>query len=71
MPDADLSDLARRYLAGTLDGSAAAAFEERLGADQAARDALCAAVGPVAPRPSYRRAVRRRLRPRRPSCSVG
>src|SRR5260370_15390653 len=63
MPDADLAALARRYLAGALGRSDADAFEERLGTDQAARDAPCAAVGPVAPSPSYRRAVRRRLRP--------
>jgi hypothetical protein len=63
MPDNDLADLARRYLAGSLSRTDADAFEDRLGTDQSARDALCAAVGPVAPNPSYRRAVRRRLRP--------
>src|SRR5260370_21438119 len=63
MPDADQAALAGGYLAGALGRSDADAFEERLGTDQAARDALCAAVGPVAPSPSYRRAVRRRLRP--------
>jgi hypothetical protein len=62
--------LARLYAAGELDESAAAAFEWRLADDQAARDALCAAVrareaaddpaGPV-PDPRYRERVRQRL----------
>jgi hypothetical protein len=62
--------LARLYAAGELDESAAAAFEWRLADDQAARDALCAAVrareaaddpaGPV-PDPRYREGVRQRL----------
>jgi hypothetical protein len=63
MPDTDLADLARRYLAGCLSRPDAEAFEERLGTDQTVRDALCAAVGPLDPDPSYRRRVHRRLRP--------
>jgi anti-sigma-K factor RskA len=74
MSDTDRSGddlfLARLYAAGELDESAAAAFECRLADDQAARDALCAAVrdrevtadpcGPV-PDPRYRERVRQRL----------
>src|SRR5690348_14391071 len=60
------------YAGGELDGPAAQAFEKSLELDQAARDALCAAVelasaadgrAPAAPDPAYRAAVRRRLRP--------
>ncbi len=61
---------ARRYAAGALDPAAAAEFERRLADDQAARDALCAAVRagravaglpePV-PDPAYRARVLRRL----------
>jgi hypothetical protein len=65
---------AERYARGELRGAAAAAFERRLGAEQAARDALCSAVRraaewdgrePPRPDPAYRRHVLRRLRPRR------
>jgi hypothetical protein len=73
MSDTDRSNgddllLARLYAAGELDQTAAAAFEWRLADDQAARDALCAAVrgaldsptGPV-PDSRYRERVRQRL----------
>jgi hypothetical protein len=62
--------LALRYAAGVLGGAEAAAFERRLGASQAARDALCQAVvlaqalagrGPLEPGPGYRERVRQRL----------
>jgi anti-sigma-K factor RskA len=63
--------LARRYAAGELDEAEAAAFERRLAADQATRDALCAAVCEMRaaegrsepkPDPAYRTRVRSRLR---------
>lgn len=62
------------YATGELDEAEAAAFERRLGEDQAAREALCQAVEltqALAPRPaprpdpSYRQRVRERLRHRR------
>jgi anti-sigma-K factor RskA len=64
--------LALLYASGELDGPAAAAFEERLADDQAARDALCDAVrlqramtghGELLPDPAYRDRVIHRLRP--------
>jgi len=72
-PD-DLVLRAMLYASGELDPAEAAAFELRLGEDQAARDALCQAVqltsgvigdGPAAPDPAYRSHVRQRLRQRR------
>jgi hypothetical protein len=65
----ELADLAGRYARAELDAREAAAFEDLLAADQAVRDALCAAVAGAAvppPDPSYRRAVRRRLGVDRP-----
>ena len=65
-PGGDLLCQALLYAGGVLDAAEAEAFEKRLEGDQAARDALCAAVGlsrPAAPDPAYRAAVRRRLRP--------
>src|SRR5262245_25381665 len=62
------------YASGELDAAETAAFEQRLGEDQAARDALCQAVAlsqallneaPTAPSPEYRSRVRHRLRQRR------
>ena len=70
----DLVLKAMLYASGELDAADAAAFEQRLGDDQAARDALCQAVEltqtisgdePVAPDPEYRSRVRHRLRQRR------
>jgi hypothetical protein len=72
MRDAELrlAELARRYAEGDLRPDEAAAFELRLGEDQAAREALARAVAlsetparSPAPRPDprYRSAVRRRL----------
>jgi anti-sigma-K factor RskA len=61
------------YASGELEEAEAAAFEERLAADQTARDALCQAVQltetlagntEIRPDPSYRARVRRRLRQR-------
>lgn len=70
-PD-DLVLKAMLYASGELDPTETAAFELRLGEDQAARDALCQAVqltsgvtGPAAPDPAYRSHVRQRLRQRR------
>jgi hypothetical protein len=71
-PNEDLLCQAVLYARGELEPLAAEAFEKRLGCDQAARDALCAAVelaqaaggrAPAAPGAAYRAAVRRRLRP--------
>jgi hypothetical protein len=62
------------YASGELPEAEAAAFERRLGEDQAARDALCLAVqfcpglhggAPVTPDRAYRDQVRQRLRTRR------
>jgi anti-sigma-K factor RskA len=62
--------VAFRYANGELDKVAAAAFESRLADDQAARDALCAAVclrqsmtsdTELTPDPAYREGVRVRL----------
>jgi anti-sigma-K factor RskA len=66
------------YAGGELDATETAAFERRLGEDQAAREALVQAVqmrlalrgqGPLLPDPAYRRRVRSRLLPRRPPWS--
>ncbi len=65
-----LTRQAALYAAGRLDAAAAAAFEDLLSTDAAARDALCRAVRrslagdrqALHPDPSYRRRVRRRLR---------
>jgi hypothetical protein len=62
----DLLGQALLYAGGDLSAADAEAFEKRLENDQAAREALCAAVGlvrPTAADPAYRAAVRRRLRP--------
>lgn len=70
----DLAFQALLYASGELDDGAAFAFEERLGVDQAARDALCEAVEisqalngnlSVSPDPAYRARVRQRLNQRR------
>lgn len=70
----DLILKAMLYASGELDADEAAAFELRLGEDQAARDALCQAVEltqsltpeePAGPDPAYRSQVRQRLRQRR------
>src|SRR5262245_6010314 len=70
----DLVLKAMLYASGELDAADAAAFEQRLGDDQAARDALCQAVElthglgnqpPAVPDPEYRSRVRHRLRQRR------
>jgi anti-sigma-K factor RskA len=70
----DLVLRAMLYASGELDAGEAAAFEQRLGEDQAARDALCQAVElsqtfanepQPAPDPEYRSRVRHRLRQRR------
>jgi anti-sigma-K factor RskA len=67
--------LALLYASGVLEDKAAAAFEQRLGEDQAARETLCQAVQllhvlclqpAVEPNPAYREEVRRRLRQQRP-----
>ena len=65
-----LTALALLYAGGELDEDEAAAFEKRLGEDQAAREALAQAVnlarslaGHKPPDPAYRAEVRRRLRP--------
>lgn len=59
------------YASGELEGEPETSFEERLGADQSARDALCQAVQltmalgdqvPVRPNPAYRQRVKQRLR---------
>jgi hypothetical protein len=77
MPDPDglhhdpLAGQALLYAGGELSDADAAAFEHRLAADQAVRDALVQAVQlaqplhgrPASPDPDYRRAVRQRLRP--------
>lgn len=69
-PDRPLPVMARRYAEGEMDATEAAAFEERLAGDQAARDALCqavqhsrvlAALAPSTPHPGYRERVRARL----------
>jgi hypothetical protein len=66
----DLAALALLYAGGELEGSEAAAFEDRLAQDQSAREALCQAVqltqtlagqAPLTPSASYRARVRRRL----------
>jgi hypothetical protein len=67
--DDRLSRQALRYVLGELPGRECAAFEDRLGDDQAAREAVCRAVQltamtwglPVLPGRSYREQVRRRL----------
>jgi hypothetical protein len=73
-PDPTLQGVALRYAAGDLPPAAAAAFEARLAADPAARDALAEAVRlsaaalgqePPAPDRSFRALVRDRLRPGR------
>lgn len=46
-PDNDLNWLAFRYVAGELDDAESAAFEQRLDADQRAREAVASAVGLV------------------------
>lgn len=70
-PPPDLALEALLYASGELEGAEAVAFEERLGADQAAREALCQAVHlsqtvgrQPAPGPdrSGRERVRQRLR---------
>jgi hypothetical protein len=67
----DLALRALLYSSGELEGAEAAAFEERLAVDQAARDALAqvaqlsllaSGCSPV-PSPSWREAARRRLHP--------
>ncbi len=67
------------YASDELPDEQLAAFEERLGSDQAARDALCQAVqltltlegqAPRGPDPAYRERVRLRLRGRRPFWQV-
>jgi hypothetical protein len=73
LPAEDLVLQAMLYASGELDTEQAAAFEQRLGDDQAARDALCKAVELTAlpgqeaaePNPAYRSRVRHRLRQRR------
>lgn len=69
-PDRPLAVLAKLYAEGEMDATEAAAFEERLAGDQAARDALCQAVqhsrslaglAPSTPHPGYRERVRARL----------
>ncbi len=80
MPELDPASNARalarqaaQYAAGALEGAAARAFERRLGEDQQARDALCAAVArtraasgqpALVPDPAYRERVRLSLRRR-------
>jgi hypothetical protein len=63
------------FASGEMEGAEAAAFEARLGEDQAAREALCQAVqlanpraglGVLRPDPSYRDRVRKRVQ-RRPT----
>ncbi|MBA4064156.1 MAG: hypothetical protein C0501_10670 [Isosphaera sp.] len=70
MPDPALQTTALRYAAGDLPPAEAAAFEGRLAADQAAREALgeavrlsAAALGQAPPSPhrSYRALIRERL----------
>jgi anti-sigma-K factor RskA len=76
MPEIGSSDAGQAflYVSGEMDAAEAAAFERRLGEEQALREALCQAVelmqtlqglSPPAPRPAYRRHVRQRLLPRR------
>lgn len=73
LPAEDLVLQAMLYASGELDAEQTAAFEQRLGDDQAARDALCKAVEltalpggePAEPDPAYRSRVRHRLRQRR------
>jgi hypothetical protein len=66
-PDPNLTALALLYAHGELDGAEVAAFEQRLGEDQSAREALCQAVQlsqtvggqlPPTPDPAYRERVR-------------
>jgi hypothetical protein len=59
------------YASGEMDPAEAAAFEARLGEDQAAREALCQAVQvahaglqPLRPDPAYRERVRQRVQQR-------
>jgi hypothetical protein len=63
--EANLAWQALLYASGELDETQRAAFEERLGHDQAVRDALSLAVPfatvPRRPDPAYREVVRRRL----------
>ncbi|MBY0524479.1 MAG: hypothetical protein K2R98_13820 [Gemmataceae bacterium] len=70
----DLSVQALLYASGEMEAAEAAAFEQRLGEDQAAREALCQAVefatlasgqAPPTPDPAYRDRVRATLRQRR------
>src|SRR5262245_41994731 len=79
-PEDLLSAQALLYAGGDLDADEAAAFERRLGEDQAARDALCHAVRllgavdseePVRPDPLYRHGVYRRLWPAGPRLGLG
>ena len=69
--NSELALLALRYARGQLPPSEAAAFEQRLGEDQAAREAVagaavvaqaCQTGTPAQPHPRYRMAVRRRLK---------
>jgi anti-sigma factor RsiW len=73
-PEDELMFKALLYASGELDPEESAAFEERLGEDQAVRDALCRAVELTqtfvgnphpGPDPAYRARVRHRLRNRR------
>jgi hypothetical protein len=69
--EGDLTLLALLYTGDELDEQEKAAFEQRLGHDQAARDALAQAVqvsllltsSAPGPAPAYREKVRQRLRP--------
>lgn len=63
------------YASGELEGAQGKAFEQRLGEDQSAREALCQAVQmtlalqgrvPARPNPAFRERVRQRLRARQP-----
>jgi len=69
--DTDLTCQAFQYARGELSAEETIDFEDRLEADQAARDALCQAVRfcslvrgwpPASPDPSYRLRVKQRLR---------
>jgi anti-sigma-K factor RskA len=73
-PDDALACQALLYASGELDVEEAAAFEQLLGEDQAAREALWQAVqfnltasgqAPAVPDPAYRTRVRQRLQQRR------
>src|SRR5260370_26640020 len=67
--DASLAWQALLYAGGELDAGQTAVFEQRLGNDQAAREAVCLAVPLVSvtgaasrPNPAYREHVRKHLR---------